>query len=604
MLKMRARHTAPPTVSTGPQAAPLSYADVDGMPGSIKVDRVVSIGGRILVAGWSTAPVDLALRSGTDEASTLFRTVRPDVAAHFGLPSGDSLGFVLVGPAGGNQVELIHRMPGRQTVHALTVEPARALDDNASALMMPAIVWLAGMAAPLSAAWRELIAMVPSVATTAANAAGALDSAVASAVVAHGVAVGWLVAPRGTVAWLQDGEGGFYSLVGAFRSYRDDVQLALSHNVASAAPYEPGFVVHLEGVRPGMRLALKALVGDAVVTLSEVTVSALPPNPVDASRKLFAATEASLAHVAERIRLIDAPILDALITEHRSHWPDIPVRVREYGASPAQPVVSMVIPLYGRADFVEHQMLEFTADPWLCRHAELIYVVDDRSLVDQFTSEAPLLHRLYRVPFRWVWGGLNRGFAGANNLGAAHSRAPFLLFMNSDVFPAAPGWIEPMLDVLRQRPDAGVVAPRLHFADGGIQHGGMEFHRREDLGIWINHHPRMGLDPMLDPHAGPTDVPAVTGACMAMRRTDFDAVGGWDTGYLIGDFEDSDLCLKLAARGLASVYLPAVGLTHLERQSFRLLGQSDFRTRVVIYNALRHQRRWQDRIAAAMGGEA
>jgi hypothetical protein len=41
-------------------------------------------------------------------------------------------------------------------------------------------------------------------------------------------------------------------------------------------------------------------------------------------------------------------------------------------------------------------------------------------------------------------------------------------------------------------------------------------------------------------------------------------------------------------------YVPRVQLTHLERQSFKLLGQDDFRQKVVVYNAVRHQSRWAD----------
>jgi GT2 family glycosyltransferase len=104
----------------------------------------------------------------------------------------------------------------------------------------------------------------------------------------------------------------------------------------------------------------------------------------------------------------------------------------------------------------------------------------------------------------------------------------------------------------------------------------------------------MGLAPSLDPHNHTTTVPAVTGACLVIERDTFDAAGAWDTGYLIGDFEDSDLCLKLRANGLRVAYVPRVQLTHLERQSFKLLGQDDFRQKVVVYNAVRHQSRWAD----------
>jgi GT2 family glycosyltransferase len=93
-------------------------------------------------------------------------------------------------------------------------------------------------------------------------------------------------------------------------------------------------------------------------------------------------------------------------------------------------------------------------------------------------------------------------------------------------------------------------------------------------------------------------MPAVTGACLAMRRAQFDEVGGWDTGYLIGDFEDSDLCLKLRSAGWDIAYEPAVQLVHLARQSFKMLGEDDYRTRVVIHNAVRHQSRWESLLAA------
>jgi GT2 family glycosyltransferase len=202
------------------------------------------------------------------------------------------------------------------------------------------------------------------------------------------------------------------------------------------------------------------------------------------------------------------------------------------------------------------------------------------------------------VPFQAIWGNANRGFSGANNLGAKHARGQYLLFMNSDVFPQAPGWLNPLVETLVNDDQTGAVAPRLVFIDGSIQHAGMLFKHREDLNIWINHHPNMGLDPKLDPQKEISKVPAVTGACLLLRRRDFDRVAGWDTGYLVGDFEDSDLCLKLRTIGLEIAYNPNVQLIHLERQSFKLLGEGDFRTRITIYNAARHQSRWESLIAS------
>jgi GT2 family glycosyltransferase len=168
-----------------------------------------------------------------------------------------------------------------------------------------------------------------------------------------------------------------------------------------------------------------------------------------------------------------------------------------------------------------------------------------------------------------------------------------LLFLNSDVFPKEPGWLEQLVAALDNNPDIGIIGPRLLFAEGGIQHAGMINRRLESLGIWINHHVKMGFDPAADSHVTLARMELITGACALMRRDDFVRLGGWDVGYLIGDFEDSDLCFKVRQDGMTVGYLPTIELTHLERQSFALWGESDFRSKITLANAARHQARWK-----------
>ena len=87
-----------------------------------------------------------------------------------------------------------------------------------------------------------------------------------------------------------------------------------------------------------------------------------------------------------------------------------------------------------------------------------------------------------------------------------------------------------------------------------------------------------------------------------MRREVYDSVGGLDEKYLIGDFEDSDLCLKVREKGLDIACLPlAVTLIHLERQSLNSIGTESFRDHVARYNAWRHQARWGAAIAKLTG---
>lgn len=575
-----------------PQAAPVGYPSSSGGSGALKVDRVVRVGDHTLVAGWRSEEVELALATPEGKApSRVFSTRREDVAEHLGKSPDEELGFVLLCPSSDGQLELTCGGEAQETRFRLAVEPGGDLDANAAALLMPALAVVMTEMDPASEEWRMLVGKMPALPADD-RMAGAFDRALGPAGLGRAMVVGWATVPDGAIAWVQDDGGRVHHLQDAFRMHRDDVRKAYASHLVVPVQHRPGFCLVTEGVEPGTRLRLRAFDGAVVRELAEVTVEALSSDLLEASRELFSTIATPMSRIAERFSAAESVVLDAMVARDRELWKRLPVRVQNVGTPVQDPNVSIVIPLYGRSDFVEHQMAEFVRDGWLARHAELIYVLDDRALVDRFIADAYHMHRLYRLPMTIVWGGVNRGFAGANNLGAQYARARHLLFMNSDVFPREPGWLQPLLDVLDTHPDVGVVAPKLLFADGSIQHAGMEFQERPEWGIWINHHPHMGLDPSLDPNAGLTVVPAVTGACMALRREHFDRVDGWDTGYLVGDFEDSDLCLKLRSIGLKSAYLADVSLTHLERQSFRLLGAGDYRTKVVIHNALRHQKRW------------
>ena len=80
----------------------------------------------------------------------------------------------------------------------------------------------------------------------------------------------------------------------------------------------------------------------------------------------------------------------------------------------------------------------------------------------------------------------------------------------------------------------------------------------------------------------------MTGAALCVRRPAFEAAGGFDTGFVIGDFEDSDLCLKLRAAGGEIGYEPASELFHFERQSVSQ-HEGHARTMAGAYNRRRHQ---------------
>jgi GT2 family glycosyltransferase len=324
--------------------------------------------------------------------------------------------------------------------------------------------------------------------------------------------------------------------------------------------------------------------------LSESAPRIVPADPKKASEMLFS-LPTPLTDFSNRVRIIDEPFLRPLIRKREEEILLRSAEFRSVGQPLGAALVDIVIPLYGTLKYVDNQLLHFSQDSWLRDHATILYVLDDPALADQFRSRAKQLYRLYGVSFTCIDGRTNRGFSGANNLGASAGSSEFILFMNSDVIPQGTGWLARLVQVCCDNPGTGAVAPRLTFGDGTIQFAGMELRWHEELQIWINHHVLKGLDVDLDsPEV--RDMQCLTGACLLLRRADFERVGGWDTGYLIGDFEDSDLCLKLRRLGLRMLYVPHVQLTHLERQSVNQIGPDDYRMRVTIFNAVRHQTRW------------
>lgn len=270
-------------------------------------------------------------------------------------------------------------------------------------------------------------------------------------------------------------------------------------------------------------------------------------------------------------------------------------KVVTYGAAAERPPVSVVIPLYRRIDFLAHQLASFANDPAI-READLVYVLDSPELAESLFASAPLLYELYRVPFRLAVLSRNYGYALANNAGAELARAPLLLLLNSDVIPERPGWLQRMVSAHRSTPSPGALGPKLLYEDGSIQHAGLYFRRLPDPPEWSNEHFFKGYHRQFGPACVDRPVPAVTGACFLVDRALFRALGGLRDSFLQGDYEDSDLCLRLIESGRQNWYLSEVELFHLEAQSH----SGSARVPTTRYNRWLQTRLWDERIAELM----
>ncbi len=187
------------------------------------------------------------------------------------------------------------------------------------------------------------------------------------------------------------------------------------------------------------------------------------------------------------------------------------------------------MPLYGRMDFLLYQLALMSAHGGAAAH-ELVYVLDEPARKGELLDLAHSAHRRFGLPFRVVALEENLGYGPANNVGLSHARGEFICFLNSDVMPDEPRWLDLLLEDLRADPALGVVGARLLFEDGTVQHDGMSFERLPQFGDWpFPMHPGKGRLPRGD-GAALADAEAVTGACMVLRADLARELGGFDEG--------------------------------------------------------------------------
>jgi GT2 family glycosyltransferase len=269
--------------------------------------------------------------------------------------------------------------------------------------------------------------------------------------------------------------------------------------------------------------------------------------------------------------LLSAHVAPALTRLQRRFSESIEIEtVDQHGVPPEDPEVTIVVPLYRRTEFLEHQLAQFVHDPEIHR-ADLIYVLDSPEEAVRLRRFARHLHDLYGVPFRLAALSANGGYSTANNLGASLARGRKLLLLNSDVLPARPGWLSQMSAFYDASSSIGALGPKLLYEDDSIQHAGMCFERNAECdggSGWTNEHFYKGLHSRFEPANVSRAVPAVTGACLLIDTELYRSLGGLRGIYVRGDYEDSDLCLRLREQGRESWYLADVELYHLEGQSY------------------------------------
>lgn len=214
--------------------------------------------------------------------------------------------------------------------------------------------------------------------------------------------------------------------------------------------------------------------------------------------------------------------------------------------------VSVIVVNYNGADALEGCVRAVLdgSDP-----SDTEVLVVDNASTDESAAIAERLAADHE-PVRLIRSPTNRGYAGAVNVALPQARGEFLAVLNMDVI-VSPGWLEPLIALLEEMPQAGVACPlillrsdpgRINAAGQNLNVTGLGFNR------WLG-------KPRARAGSEPFRVTGLHGAAFVIRRPLLERLGGWDeSGFLY--FEDVELSWLLRIAGSEIWCVPASTVTH------------------------------------------
>lgn len=157
-------------------------------------------------------------------------------------------------------------------------------------------------------------------------------------------------------------------------------------------------------------------------------------------------------------------------------------------------------------------------------------------------------------------------FAAISNLGVANANGEYIILLNNDTKVITREWMEELL-MYAQRQDVGAVGAKLYYGDNTIQHAGIVIglgaHRTAGHTHYREARQNLGYMGRL---CYAQNVSAVTGACLMVKKSVYELVGGFDENYKVA-LNDVDFCLKLREKGYLNIFTPFAELYHLESKS-------------------------------------
>jgi len=223
-----------------------------------------------------------------------------------------------------------------------------------------------------------------------------------------------------------------------------------------------------------------------------------------------------------------------------------------------QPPVSIIVPTRDQLPML-NGLIDSLLAKTSYRNYELL-IVDNDSRDPAACAYLDGIEKLANPQLRVLRWPHPFNYSAINNFAAAQARGEYLILLNNDTAVLHEDWIEALLNHA-QRPEVGIVGAKLHYPDGRIQHAGVVLGLRGPAD-----HPFIGetMDAPGYMHRLQVDqnYTAVTAACLMIRKSVYEEVGGLDEQEFKVSYNDVDLCLKVHQAGYLTVWTPHARLMH------------------------------------------
>ena len=226
-----------------------------------------------------------------------------------------------------------------------------------------------------------------------------------------------------------------------------------------------------------------------------------------------------------------------------------------------EPLVSILIPNKDHTDDLDVCLNSFfeRAD---YQNYEFIIIENNSVLPETFAYYEKIEKEHDNVKVVYWEAGFN--YSAINNFGFKFAKGDYIMLLNNDVELITSDIFQSMLGFC-MRPEVGIVGAKLLYNDHTVQHAGVL------VGAGgLADHVFKGIhedDPGYMGRAiSSQDVSAVTAACLLVKRSVYEEVGGLEDEFQVA-FNDVDFCLKVRKAGYLIVYDADVKLFHYESKS-------------------------------------